>query len=131
MIRSRTTLVFWVSLILVGCRSSPSKPQSGIWTGETDFGTFSFTVDSSGTHILHFDYILHTCSATNQPGGRTFEGEITFSPPIEIQAGNFSFFLSGPPGINFQGEFDEKGNQATGTWKAGQCEGIWEITISD
>lgn len=116
-------------IFLTSCRPAQSNPTPGIWAGQTDFGTFTFTIDSSGTHIEHFDYDMHTCSPTDRPGGRAFEGAVFFSPPIEIQAHTFSFLLSGAPGISFQGEFSETGEQATGIWKVGQCEGAWEITF--
>lgn len=61
-------LVF-ATLLLVRCASVPPEARAGQWTAVTDIGTFTFTVDSSGT-VITLAHVLITCqgNTVRMPG---------------------------------------------------------------
>lgn len=52
---------------------APSGPQSGDWAVDTDFGTFTFTVDASGTSVdqVAYQFSSFTCGSVTHSGGIT------------------------------------------------------------
>jgi len=125
---------------------------SGEWVVKADFGEFVFLVDANNTiSQLNITYDNFTCEGITRSGSK----RITAQPGWPIINGTFSIesvtesslgFLLRPEDLTgfrgtdqkqekmiIQGEFDETGRQASGTWTevqpypGGNCSCNWEV----
>lgn len=100
--------------------------ETGSWSAETDFGSFSFTLTEAGIPDVTFTFRNFTCGAGTQSGSI----QVTYSVPVTIKDGEFMLTLdmSPPPmpgqmsgprqTLTIQGTFSEDGQSAEGTWRA-------------
>ncbi len=130
-----------VMLCFAGCTTAPADtttitttvttysgpPEPGDWTSSTEFGEMGFTVSSDSTGItkMTFSFVDFLC------GGVQFSGDVTSErdTPWPITDGQFTISVYIYPwDMVFQGEFDETGKQASGTWEVTgeDCSGTWE-----
>ena len=153
------TVVMVVSIILAGCAPAtppetppeqppeapaPALPKSGEWnaaTGASEF-TFTFTVspDSTGIPKYSVDFTELTCPGTNALYTTLTGGwEATVEPMLPITDGQFTIEFAeymehgADWDIVIQGEFDQTGRHASGTWEISvegtTCqEGTWEAS---
>ena len=120
--------------LVVGCQqpTTPALPMSGEWTATTEFGEIGFTVNPDSTRIakVSFDFVEFKCGNTQLSGGMSIGSE-TLWP---ITDGQFTIDTSLGPmtpwDVVIQGEFDQTGTHASGTWEissAGEIRsGTWE-----
>jgi hypothetical protein len=105
-------------------------PKPGEWmaqTGSNEF-TFTFTVNPDGTGIpeYHFLFTEFKCGGVQESVGWT----ATVDPMLSITGGQFNieeerswFDVSYPWDTVIQGQFDETGTHASGTWEISSGEG--------
>lgn len=123
-----------LGLMLVST-TSYAQPITGEWNASTDFGNFSFIVNSSGTHITNITYNFSdwrcgsvtkngTISTGKDPGWPISEGQFTIENSIGLPFENHT--------MTIDGTFNEAGNRASGTWNAvisgNTCQGNWTST---
>ena len=122
-------LVVALCLTLTACgngEGSSSKaatpPKSGEWLATADFGTFIFTIDSSGSAIEKINYSFTSLKCANM----VHSGGVgsTFGQPPQITNGEFTLdFNAGDPMstvkeiLTITGKFDSNGEAASGTWE--------------
>lgn len=87
---------------------NPRETRSGTWRGETEFGSFSFTVCEGGRKIT--DYRLeYTVGGTQM---------LSIGKSGEVLIDDNTFDLSAPEaGVTFHGQFGEDGKSARGFWE--------------
>ncbi len=149
------TVVMVVSIILTGCAPAlppeepelpPEEPElpptalskPGEWAGQTEFGKLVFTVAPDSTGIskisLHFEGEFKCGGSSVSDGQATVEKLDDVWP---ITNGQFSAefsLLKGLWNVVIEGEFDQTGTQASGTWEISSgegttCqEGTWEAS---
>ncbi len=108
--------------------SKQAPPKPGEWIASTKFGELRFTVNSSSTGItkIHLEFERYECGGvTWESGGVTFEN--TSPSPITGRKFTFEAYVN-PWDFVVQGEFDEAGMNASGTWQitGKNCSGEWE-----
>jgi len=104
-----------------------APPTPGEWTTSTEFGKLGFTVNSGSTGIskVSFDFAEFECGGVQMSGGVSVE-----TPDLwPITDGQFTVdvFIS-PWDVVIEGEFDETGTHASGTWEIDTCSGTWEAS---
>jgi len=123
--------VFAIILIpLAACGGTPGPegtlgpPTPGEWTASTGFGELMFTVNPDSTGIADvFDFVEFECGGSQTSGGLSVENPSLWS----ITDGQFTVDASLPLGeVVIEGEFDETGTHASGTWEINGCSGTWE-----
>ena len=118
-----------MALLLSGCGpSAPPETRAGEWEAITDFGEFTFTVDSSGTTITSIEYSFQSCSDAIISGSVTFSGTIDLREGLPIEDGKFTLEVGGVTSMEFDGKFSRDGTRASGSWTAGACSGKWTST---
>ena len=92
---------------------NPTQARAGTWRGETEFGSFSFTVCEGGRRITAYTLEYTT-------GGTTQALALGGGNEVQIDKED-AFDLSTPEaGVTFRGQFSEDGKSASG---------VWEITL--
>ena len=101
-----------------------SPPTPGEWTASTEFGELGFTVTSGSTGIaeISVSFVAFECGGTQMSGGVSVEDSSTW--PITDGQFTVDVFIS-PWDVVIEGEFDETGTQASGTWEIDGCSGTW------
>ncbi len=98
---------------IAGCSSgsdNPTQARSGTWRGETEFGSFSFTVCEGGRKITAYT-LEYTTGGTTQALAHGGGDEVL----IDKEG---AFDLSTPEaGVTFRGQFSEDGKRASGVWE--------------
>lgn len=106
---------------------TPAPPTPGEWTASTDFGELGFTVNSSSTGItkVSFNFAEFECGGAQMSGGVSAENPSLWP----ITDGQFTIDASMAFGdVVIEGEFDETGTHASGTWEINVCSGTWEAS---
>ena len=129
-------LVLLVSMCAVACGGGveedegeaapePMPPQPGEWTATTDFGELGFTVspDSTGITKISFNFAEFECGGTQVSGGMSVENPSLW-PITDGQFTVDAFISIGE--VVIEGEFDQDGTYASGTWEISVCSGSWE-----
>ena len=110
-------LAVLVTAGITACASgtvTPKRARSGIWRGETAFGSFSFEVCEAGGKVTAY-------TLQYAVGGVTQALRLGMDDQVPIDDDN-SFDLSRPEeGVTFHGQFSADGKSASG---------VWEITAS-
>jgi hypothetical protein len=105
------TALLCLAASIAGCAAggdNPREARSGSWRGETEFGSFSFTVCQGGRKIT--DYTLEYTVGGSPMLLMDRSGEVLIS--------DNAFDLSSPDaGVTFRGQFSEDGKSASGLWK--------------
>ena len=104
-----------------------APPTPGEWTASTEFGELGLTVnpDSTGIAKVSFDFADFECGGSQVSGGVSVENPSLWS----ITDGRFTVDASIPLGeAVIDGEFDETGTHASGTWEINGCSGTWEAS---
>ena len=105
-----------IAASIAGCASgsdNPTQARTGTWHGETEFGSFSFTVCEGGRRITAYTLEYTT-------GGTTQALALGGGDEVQIDKED-AFDLSTPEaGVTFRGQFSEDGKSASG---------VWEITL--
>jgi hypothetical protein len=111
--------------------SSSANPKPGKWVGSADFGSFSFTVNPSGTGVPYVYYTFNNygCSGVTHSGS-IGNGQETGWDGEPIKNGQFTFTGST---MTITGTFEASGTTATGTWNYPECStsGTWTATPED
>ncbi len=95
--------------------ATPKQARSGIWRGETAFGSFSFEVCEAGGKVTAYT-LQYTV------GGVTQALRLGIGDQVLIDEEDNSFDLSRPEeGVTFHGQFSADGKSASG---------VWEVTAS-
>ncbi len=114
----RRVLLAAIPLCLAACASgtaAPEQARTGIWRGETAFGSFSFEVCAGGGKVTAYT-LQYTV------GGVTQALRLGIGDQVLIDDEDNSFDLSRPEeGVTFHGQFSADGKSASG---------VWEITAS-
>ena len=100
-------------------------PTPGEWAASTEFGELGFTVNSDSTGItkVSFNFVEFECGGSSMSGGVSTENPSLWS----INDGLFTIETSGMFGeVVIEGEFDDTGTHAAGTWEINACSGTWE-----
>ena len=109
---SQAAALLCLAACLVGCDAvaeNPRETRSGTWQGDTEFGSFSFTVCEGGRRIT--DYMLEYKVGESPMLSQGSSGEVLIDD-------DNAFDLSTPEaGITFRGQFSEDGKSATGVWE--------------
>jgi len=106
---------------------TPAPPTPGEWTTSTEFGELGFTVNSGSTGItkVSFNFAEFECGGAQVSGGVSAENPSLWP----ITDGQFTVDASIPFGeVVIEGEFDETGTHASGTWEINVCSGTWEAS---
>lgn len=106
-----------------------APPTPGEWAASTEFGELGFTVNSDSTGItkVSFNFVEFECGGSSMSGGVSTENPSLWF----INDGLFTIETSGMFGeAVIEGEFDETGNHASGTWEINGCLGTWEASPS-
>ena len=91
--------------------ATPKQARSGIWRGETAFGSFSFEVCEGRRNVT-----AYTLEYTMGEDTRTLT--LGVSDKVQIDREDNSFDLSRPEeGVTFRGQFSADGKSATGLWE--------------
>ena len=102
-----------VAACVAGCASSsdnPTQARAGTWRGETEFGSFSFTVCEGGRKITAYT-LEYTRNGTTQALALGGGDEVL----IDKEG---AFDLSTPEaGVTFRGKFSKDGSSASGVWE--------------
>lgn len=129
----RTFCVTLIALSLGGYSRIDAQPRSGDWTASTDFGEFTFRVDSNRTHInkISFTFVSFTCGNITQSGTNT-SGR---SPGWPITNNEFNIECNYEWTImTVGGTFTQTGDEASGTWsdnvEGTTCSGTWSTMIN-
>ena len=106
---------------------TPKLPESGEWTASVEFGEFVLTVDPSGTGIskISYNFVAFECGGARVSCGVSTENQSLWL----ITDGQFIINnYVNPWDMVIQGEFDETGTHASGTWEitGATCSGTWE-----
>jgi len=145
-----TTVVAFalVAVVAVGCSSGggdsngdggngfvppPSDtaklPQPGEWTVSVDFGEFVLTIDptSAGISKISYNFVEFECGGIRRSGG------VSIGKPSLWFITDNQFTINNsmePWDMVIQGEFDENGTNASGTWEitGTTCSGTWEAS---
>lgn len=91
--------------------ATPKQARSGMWRGETAFGSFSFEVCEGGGNVT-----AYTLEYTVGEDTKTLTLGVSDKVPIDDQ--DNSFDLSRPEeGVTFRGQFGTDGRSASGVWE--------------
>jgi len=120
--------------LAVGCQQQapPAPPKPGEWTANTEFGELGFTVnpDSTGIAKVSFDFAEFKCGNVQMSGGMSIESETLWSITDAQFTIDTSLGPMTPWDVVIQGEFDQAGTHASGTWEISSaektCSGNWE-----
>lgn len=110
-----------------GTPEPQETPIPGEWTSSTEFGELEFTVNPNSTGIaeVSFNFVNFECDGSQASGGVSVENPSLWS----INDGQFTIEVSIMVGdVVIDGEFDETGNHASGTWEIRGCSGTWEAS---
>ena len=104
-------LLLCLAVLTTGCEpdaATSTSARTGRWQGQTEFGTFSFTVCASGRRITGYMLEYTTGGQTQALGG-----------DIELLVGEEGDFDLGAPeaGVAFSGRFSADGRRASGLWE--------------
>ena len=133
---SWTISVTIIVLLLNGYGVTHAQPKSGDWTVTTDFGQLVLTVNSDGTYITKIGYTFSSWTI----GSVTRSGTVTIStsPGWSITDNKFTINNNldpwGDQKMTINGEFNQTGDGASGTWSANfygtTASGTWEAIYS-
>ena len=102
-----------VAACIAGCASgsdNPTQSRVGTWRGETEFGSFSFTVCEGGRKITAYTLEYTT-------GGATQALALGGGDEVLVDKEG-TFDLSAPEaGVVFRGQFNQDGKSASGVWE--------------
>lgn len=103
-------------------------PTPGVWVASIDIGELQFTINADSTMIVYCEVYLQKGIVS----GCEWSG-VSFEPQEgwPITDGRFTIALVLTGGV-IQGEFDETGTYASGTWEMSVCgtifSGTWEAS---
>jgi len=114
----RAAVLLWLAALvttgITACASgtvTPKQARSGIWRGETAFGSFSFEVCEAGGKVTAYT-LQYTV------GGVTQALRLGIGDQVLIDDEGNSFDLSRPEeGVTFRGQFSADGKSASGVWE--------------
>ncbi len=117
--------------------STNQLPAAGEWIINASFGTYTFTIDSTGTKIPKVYYVFSNWSC----GPVTISGGVNINrdPPWPIEDGSFviidTWGGSSPSydhEFTIKGTYDPPNQKFSGTWTHNSfgtiCPGTWEAT---
>ena len=104
-----------------------APPTPGEWIISADFGELGLTVNSGSTGItkVSFNFAEFECDGVQVSGGVSVKNPDMW--PITDGQFTVDVFVS-PWDVVIEGEFDETGTHASGTWEIGTCSGTWEAS---